>query len=65
MTVDLEQAKEYWQSIGLVLISDSSGSIVIGHIVDVNSVYIIIKDTSGRRHWINVDAIVKIMELEI
>ena len=65
MTVDLEEAKDYWQGIGMVLISDSSGSIVVGHIIDVNSVYIIIRDTSRRRHWINVDAIVKIMELEI
>ncbi len=59
-----EQLKKYWESVGLLIIFDSNGSVTMGRIIDIINGSLVVRDISGFRHWINPDAIVRIMEIK-
>jgi len=59
----VDDLKKYWKEVGLVSVSDNNGAVINGKIIDIMDNTLIIKDTIGRRHWISIDAVVRIMEV--
>lgn len=62
-TPTYEELKRFWEEVGLVILYDSAGGVIIGRIIDVTMTHMTMRDLQGLRHWINQDSIVKIMEL--
>lgn len=58
-----EELKKFWEEVGLIVLYDSAGGVIIGRIIEVSANLITMRDLQGLRHWISQDSITKIMEL--
>jgi len=62
LKAEMERLVRYWTEVGQVIIIDGVG-VVIGRIVDaVDGTYVIEQD-NGKRCWVNINAIVRIIEI--
>jgi hypothetical protein len=62
-TPTYEELKRFWEEVGLIVLYDGAGGVIIGRIIDVSVNLITMRDLQGLRHWISHDSITKIMEL--
>lgn len=61
MTIDKDKLTKYWKEAGPLVIFNTVG-MTTGRIIDVFNGFIIVKQSTGQKVWINVESIIQIEE---